>query len=786
MTAPTASAWVTDPDGDPTNDTPDVDVLTLEGTPADILVDDPDTEAAYGDDVDRLVDGLPPRVLATVTESGRPGWTHHPRRAARAAGGWLVWAVTRWWWANARHSWRAARPAGAMVGRFVADTHNRHQLAAARQRYKAGQDGAIEVRRARRSVRWGMAWRWPLTGAVGYLVWTWVPGLGPLGLVALATVAFLATPVVGVAAAPDPTARTLFRRRTTTVHQEVPRADRIVFALANLGIKTLADPIAADPEHAVQFLGDIHPNKAKTGHEVTVILPGGTPAALVIRQLLRFAGLINYNQATVFLEQVEDAPPTWLRIVMLDEPIGRRKARRWRYLDGGHTDFFRPMEVGEDQHGNPVSILLDEASILVGAIPGAGKTWAGRVIAAAAALDPRVMLYVANFKGGAGWRAAKPVCHFYRSSGDVGSIIRDVYKALKPLQAEITRRGQLIEEAFDRFLSSKLTPAMADDVTLGLAPIVIVIDEYHFAFSHPLHGKRLRVLVEDLIRRGREYGIVIILLTQKPSSRTTPTDLRDNMSLRIAMKLMAQSAHDMILGSGAWKNGWRTHQFPRRARGLALIVGEDDHPITCQFPNVDDQEIAQVFQRALARRAATGRLTGEALGDVLVEDETGPASNPTTVDLLQVWPSEPDPEAAVRADGLVQRVTTATLVERLATLDEDRYGGWTPGMLTEDLAEFRWPIIDVDTGHQAVDGEGRPKWRGLTDPKHVTGIGTQRAIDVDELLRVNADHLAELDAIAEAERALAMAAAGLDDDDEAEPEAVEPDDVDGWDDDDPE
>ena len=38
-------------------------------------------------------------------------------------------------------------------------------------------------------------------------------------------------------------------------------------------------------------------NLAKAGHEVTVILPGGTPAALVIRQLLRFAGLINYNQA---------------------------------------------------------------------------------------------------------------------------------------------------------------------------------------------------------------------------------------------------------------------------------------------------------------------------------------------------------------------------------------------------------------------------------------------------------------------------------------------------------
>lgn len=760
MTAPTASAWATDPDGDPTND---VDVLDLEGTPADLLPDDPDLELEYGDPVDAHLDTAAPRTLATVTEQAwRP---RHGRQAARRAAGWVAWALTRGWWANARHSWRAAGPVARRVAAFLADPGARRDLAAARALVKEGRAGLPEVRRAKKAVRYGVLWRWPTAAIAGYVGWSWLMGLGLLGWVVLATVAFLAAPVAGATAAPEGAARPLLRRRTTVLHQEVPRSDRIVFALQSLGIKGLTDAITADPDTAVQFLGDIHPNHARTGYEVTVVLPAGTPAQTVIRRQLTFAGLINYPKGSVFLEEVEDAPPTWLRIVMLDEPLGKRRTRRWGLLDDGYTDFFRPIEVAEDQHGNPVSVLFDEASVIIGAIPGAGKTWAMRVMVAGLALDPRVQIYLANFKGGAGWRAAQPVCHFYRSSGDVGRIIKDVYRALKPLQEEITRRGALIEAQWERFKSSKLTPAMADELALGLSPIVVAIDEYHLAFMHPIWGKRLRVEVEDLVRRGREYGIVVMLATQKPSSRTTPTDLRDNMSLRIALKLMAQSAHDMILGAGAWKNGWRTNRFPRRARGLALIVGEDDNPITCQFPAVTDEEIAGVFQRAHDRRVATGRLTGEAAGVATVDDE-GPVSNPTTVDLLQVWPAEPDPAAAVRPDGLVQRVETVVMVERLAGLDPDRYGGWTAGQLTEDLAEFRWPVIDTSTGKQAVDAEGRARWRGLTDPKHVTGVGTRRAIDVDELLLVNAQHLAELDAIAEAERALALAAAGIDDDED--------------------
>lgn len=772
MTAPTASHWATDPGGDPSND---VDVLDLEGTPADILPDDPELELEYGDPVDGPLDAATTplrRPLATVTERAwRP---RHTRQAAGRAAGWLAWAVTRWWWANARHTWRATGPTLRWVAIFLTDPGARRDLATARAMVNEGRAGLPEVRRARRTVRYGKLWRWPTAAVVGYVGGTWLIGLSLLGWVVLATVAFLAAPVAGATVAPNGSGP-LFRRRTTVVHQEVPRSDRIVFALAGLGIKGLTDAVTADPDNAVQFLGDIHPNHARTGWEVTVVLPAGTPAQTVIRRQLSFAGLINYPKGAVFLEEVEGAPPTWLRIVLLDEPLGKRQTRRWGLLDDGYTDFFRPIEVAEDQHGNPVTVLFDEASVIIGAIPGAGKTWAMRVMVAGLALDPRVVVYLANFKGGAGWRAAQPVCHLYRSSGDVGRIINDVYRALKPLQGEITRRGDLIEAQWDRFKSSKLTPAMADELVLGLSPIVIAIDEYHLAFMHPIMGKRLRELVEDLIRRGREYGIVIILATQKPSSRTTPTDLRDNMSLRIAMKLMAQSAHDMILGAGAWKNGWRTNRFPRRARGLALIVGEDDHPITCQFPNVGDEEIARVFQRAHDRRVATGRLTGEAAGATLLVDD-GPESNPTTVDLLQVWPAEDDPASAVRVDGLVQRVETAVMVDRLAGLDPDRYGGWTAGQLTEDLAEFRWPVIDPNTGKQAVDDEGRARWRGLTDPKHVSGVGTRRALDIDELLLVNAQHLSELDAIAEAERAMALAAASIDDDDPEPVDDLEEDD----------
>jgi DNA segregation ATPase FtsK/SpoIIIE, S-DNA-T family len=54
---------------------------------------------------------------------------------------------------------------------------------------------------------------------------------------------------------------------------------------------------------------------------------------------------------------------------------------------------------GNDQRGEPVSILLMLANVLIGSMPRYGKTFALRVLLLACALDPLAELRLFELKG---------------------------------------------------------------------------------------------------------------------------------------------------------------------------------------------------------------------------------------------------------------------------------------------------------------------------------------------------------------------------------------------------
>ncbi|HZD14636.1 MAG TPA: cell division protein FtsK, partial [Pseudonocardiaceae bacterium] len=64
------------------------------------------------------------------------------------------------------------------------------------------------------------------------------------------------------------------------------------------------------------------------------------------------------------------------------------------------VDFWQGFRFGQDARKRPVQLVMVWSSLLVGAIPRMGKTFAARLPAAAAALDAWVQLFIFDGKGG--------------------------------------------------------------------------------------------------------------------------------------------------------------------------------------------------------------------------------------------------------------------------------------------------------------------------------------------------------------------------------------------------
>jgi S-DNA-T family DNA segregation ATPase FtsK/SpoIIIE len=86
-------------------------------------------------------------------------------------------------------------------------------------------------------------------------------------------------------------------------------------------------------------------------------------------------------------------------------------------------DAWRPVPFGRDARNRTITLALVWTSLLIGAIPRQGKTFAARLPAAGLILDPHTRLYVADFKGGKDWNAAAQVAHRFLSGDEPAHVL---------------------------------------------------------------------------------------------------------------------------------------------------------------------------------------------------------------------------------------------------------------------------------------------------------------------------------------------------------------------------
>jgi S-DNA-T family DNA segregation ATPase FtsK/SpoIIIE len=416
-----------------------------------------------------------------------------------------------------------------------------------------------------------------------------------------------------------------------------------------------------------------------------VDLPYGVEAADVIARRGRLASGLRLP-----LDQVwpEPAPGHTGRLALWvgHEPASRMRQPSWPLIRDGRVDVFKPFPFATDPRLVPVMVELMFRNYLFGGQPGSGKTFAMRDLILAAALDPIVDLRGYNLKGTGDFAVVEQVCTEYGDGMD-DDTIGSCAAMFKWLYAECQRRAKRVEHyaRLGKAPENKVTPELARLKGSGLHPLVVFVDEIQELFLHSSYGKEAAELAEKVIKLGRALGVILLIGTQIPDKSSLPTGITRNVNTRFCLSVADQVANDMILGTSAYKLGYRATVFkPVEEAGWGILSGVGKTGAVRSF-YVDNAAAQKVMARAVAYRTKAGNLpTSEDRGR-----QAGPAYD-VLADVAYVWPQGED------------AVWNETLIDRLAEYRPEVYAGWKPEQLTGALKPHG---VRVDQIGRRIDGK---------------------------------------------------------------------------------
>jgi S-DNA-T family DNA segregation ATPase FtsK/SpoIIIE len=253
------------------------------------------------------------------------------------------------------------------------------------------------------------------------------------------------------------------------------------------------------------------------------------------------AGLADYQKAASYLAD------TWGCVAVRADQQGPGLIR----LRGLHRDpLLTPASVdlpgtapatltswwlGWAEDGSLVMVRLAEVSgIVVAGLAGFGKTMLVAHLLGQLAPSPAVQFVLVDGKGGPDYDRLTP--RAWLAAKDDLDRVRDVLRQVHRLMV-------------DRQASIAQVLGVTDAWHLGPSPswplVVVVIDEAHTFFherkgtspevkAHNAVVAELSRLVEELIRKGRNVAIQVMLLTQRATGDAIPTRIRDNCQVAIS------------------------------------------------------------------------------------------------------------------------------------------------------------------------------------------------------------------------------------------------------------
>jgi len=438
-------------------------------------------------------------------------------------------------------------------------------------------------------------------------------------------------------------------------------------ALAHLGIPPLEKFFKAGGALVYEVPARIDGD----GTYTQIRLPMGVTAEMVTGKRTTLAA--NLGRASLETWPTQGPEAGILELWVADKGKLGQGAGDWPLLHEGTVDVFEGAPIGRSQRGAVITAPLFECNYLAGGKPGQGKTNFARVLALGAALDPTAELWVFVMGQSPDFKPFEPRLSRYAMGMD-DAVAEAAMTALADLLAEMERRGKVLERQPGS--PPKTSRKLAHKRDLGLHWLGCVIDECHELFMHPKYGKQAADWAVRLIKRGRKYGISLILATQSPTKESIPREVTRNISCGVAFCVGDHVANDGLLGSGKYRAGVRATELRFNTdRGTAVTVGLTEatfellHTFYVPYEDGIDQ-VTPVITRAMTEITNLRHTSPTPHG----ADEQDPT---------------PDPLADIAAVlGSARRVLTRVVLTRLAELNPTRYEGWTSTDLKTTLAPY--------------------------------------------------------------------------------------------------
>lgn len=232
----------------------------------------------------------------------------------------------------------------------------------------------------------------------------------------------------------------------------------------------------------------------------------------------------------------------------------------------------------------------------------------------------------------------------YRSCGEgADDYVRTIREFWESMESFSTDTGKLTK---DDLSDDSDVLEVSDFKASTTTPLrVLMIDELPSMINdikHHPEGKRAIELLNQILRKGRSLGHIIIAASQTLEKADLEGVDRMSFVWKVALRLDSTYQSDYILGSGASAAGFDSKDIPNSPGfiGVALVRGEAGDPVKVRFPFFPNTQIMDIMRKHL----------------------------PDSVEAVEEASSETTP-VAPRPDGYI-----SPFLARLESLNEDEEG----------------------------------------------------------------------------------------------------------------
>jgi hypothetical protein len=570
---------------------------------------------------------------------------------------------------------------------WVMESHSLRQHAATKNDAETWVKLHTEARRARgaRGVWLALevlvlvgAVAWLLLGAPGWVKWVVLVVLVPI-----------------LAHLGRPADRPIVSAAVVTNRHRVLNADVVLRAYYSAG---LGHP--DKPGQQVKFGSKMSRDRLDAGSQVVVDLPYGVTFSDAMKAREKLASGLDVSLSQVYLTRDKTSQRRHLLWVADVDPLSI-PAGRTPLLDCKPRDIWRAAPLGVDERGRRVMLPLIFTSVLVGAQPRKGKTFTARLLALFAALDPYVRLSVFDGKGSPDWRKFALVAYTFgfgllpdRIQGDPIENLRATLRAAK--RDVLQRNARLSELPTDVCPEGKLTRDIARNPRYRMPVWVIVLDEFqeYLNTGDEETDREIAELLVFLVKVGPSVGVILLDSTQRPSGIGSTgkvaklfTDFRDNHLTRFALKTGAWQVSDLVLGGGAYSEGYDSSALPSgdEYRGVGILYDAPVPNATVRTYLADGQDAEKILHAARRMRERAGLLDGMAGGETV-----GAQARDPLADALDAFlPSE-------------TALSWQQLAERMADQLPERYANATPDAISNTLRSLN---LGIESKNVRIDNK---------------------------------------------------------------------------------